>query len=477
MRLQLMSTARRASMLATVALLAACAGDDGVAPSARAVTPTTPSLASFDEGTPTNTYLVKVRQASGLSAADAAIASLGGTVTRQISAANLMYVEGLSESGAAALASDPNVTVVRDRLMRWIPDVNAMHPTFVDATGGPSANGTNQSGAQFYGPYQWSLKVTKADQAWTPSNGGSGEVVCDLDTGIDPGHLDTNGAVDPSRMVSVILVPRFASDVTPLDYNFHGTFVSAQMRSNGIGMASVAPNATLCAIKVLSEDGSGTFGDILFGIFLAAKFNADVINMSLGGFVQESNPANAPFLAILQEVIDIARARGSIVVASSGNNGFNMGDVRELFGFITIPAMMNGVVSVGATGPYQQANFDVLTSYSNFGTNDALDMVAPGGNGGLPGGVLADYILSACSRYAFGGACASGTRYLFGNGTSFAAPMVSGAAAVVESNVGSMPTGQLETCILSTADYVGGPRGRYGKGRLNVRAASLCTGK
>lgn len=477
MRLQLMSTARRASMLATAALLAACAGNDGVAPSARTLAPTTPSLATFDEGTPTNTYLVKVRQGAGLSAADARIASLGGTVTRQINAANLMYVDGLSESGAATLAADPNVTVVRDRLMRWIPDANSMHPTVVAASGGVRASGTDQSGAQFYGPYQWSLKVTKADQTWTPSNGGSGEVVCDLDTGIDPGHLDTNGAVDPSRMVSVILNPRFASDLTPLDYHFHGTFVSAQIRSNGIGMASVAPNATLCAIKVLSEDGNGTFGDIIYGIFLAAKFNADVINMSLGGFVQETNPANAPLLAILQEVIDIARAHGTIVVASSGNDGYNMGDIRELFGFITIPAMMNGVISVGATGPFQQQNFDKLTSYSNYGTNDALDMVAPGGNGGLTGGVTADYIISACSRYAFGGQCANGITYLFGNGTSFAAPMVSGAAAVVESNVGSMPTGKLETCILSTADYVGGPRGRYGKGRLNVRAASLCTGK
>ncbi len=477
MKLQLMSTARRASILATVALLAACASDDGVAPTARTVTPTTPSLATFDEGTPTGTYLVKVRQGAGLSTADAAIASVGATVTRQITAANLLYVEGLTEQGAATLATDPNITVVRDRLMRWIPDVSAMRPTFVDATSGVSANGTNQSGAQFYSQYQWSLKVTKADQAWTPSNGGSGEVVCDLDTGIDPGHLDTNGAVDPSRMVSVILVPRFASDVTALDYNFHGTFVSAQIRSNGIGMASVAPNATLCAIKVLSEDGSGTFGDIIYGIFVAAKFNADVINMSLGGFVQETNPANAPLLAILQEVIDIARARGTIVVASSGNDGYNMGDIRELFGFITIPAMMNGVISVGATGPFQQQNFDKLTAYSNFGTNDALDLVAPGGNGGLAGGQTADYILSACSRYAFGGACASGVRYLFGNGTSFASPMVAGAAAVVESNVGSMSTGQLETCVLSTADYVGGPRGRYGKGRLNVRAASLCSGK
>jgi subtilisin family serine protease len=477
MKLQLMSTARRASMLASAAFLAACATDDGVAPTLQPTLPDVASLSQFDEGAETGTYLVKLRSGGRMSAARSSVAQFGATVVRELPAANLLYVNGLSDADAAALAADPNVTVIKDRLMRWIPDSKALTPTFLDAVAGPVATGTDQSSAQFYAQYQWSLKVTRADQAWTPSNGGAGETVCVLDTGVDPGHLDLNGTVDPSRTVSVILNPRFPSDATPFDYDFHGTFVSAQIRSNGIGMASVAPNATLCSIKVLSEDGAGTFGDIIFGIFLAAKFQADVINMSLGGFAQETNPANAPLLSLLQEVIDIARNRGTLVVAASGNDGFNMGDVRELFGFITIPAQMRGVISVGATGPFQQMNFDKATSYSNYGFRDALDLVAPGGNGGLPNGMTEDFIISACSRFAFAGACASGTRYLFGNGTSFAAPMVAGAGAVVESNVGAMTTGQLESCILDRAQYVGGPRGRYGKGRLDVRNASLCTGK
>lgn len=483
MKLHLMSTARSTSMIAIAALLAGCVGEDSVAPTVRPTLPDAPSLAMMDQGTETGTYLVKMRAAPGLSAsrgisaARASLASLGANVTREISSANLLYVEGLSAAGAAALAADPGATVLKDRQMRWIPDATAMRPTFVDLAEGPTASGTDQSLAQFYGPYQWSLKVTRADKAWAPSNGGAGETVCVLDTGVDPGHLDLNGAVDPNKNVSVILTPRFASDVTALDYNFHGTFVSAQIRSNGIGMASVAPNATLCAIKVLSEDGRGTFGDIIYGIYLAAISNVDVINMSLGGYVDETDPANAGLLAILQEVIDGARKRGTIVVAASGNDGYNMGDFREVLGYINIPSQMNGVISVGATGPFNQQNFDRITTYSNYGNRGGVDLVAPGGNGGLPGGVTADYIISACSRYAFGGSCAAGNRYVFGNGTSFASPMVAGAAAVVESNVGSMPTGQLETCILSTADYVGGPGGRYGKGRLNVRKASLCTGK
>lgn len=477
MKLHLVFAARRASALALAALLAACVGDESVAPSARSLAPDAPSRSTLDEGTETGTYLVKVRSASGLSTARASLASVGATVTREIGPANLLYVEGLSDANAATLAADPNITVVRDRLRRWIPDSRALRPTFVHLTEGPAATGTDQSSAQFYGPYQWSLKVTSADKAWTPSNGGAGETVCVLDTGVDPGHLDLIGTVDPTKNVTVILVPRFPSDATALDYDFHGTFVSAQIRSRGIGMASVAPNSTLCSIKVLSEDGSGTYGDIIFGIYVAALYGADVINMSLGGYIDETNPLNAGLLAILQEVIDGARKRGAVVVAASGNDGYNVNDIRELIGFIHVPSQMNGVISVGATGPVNQQNFDRVTAYSNYGFPGGVDLVAPGGNGGQPGGVTADFIISACSRYAFGGLCAGGNVYLFGNGTSFASPMVAGAAAVAESNVGSMATGQLETCILSTADWVGGPAGRYGKGRLNVRKASLCTGK
>lgn len=476
MKLQLMSIARLGSALVVVAVLAACSKDGGLAPSAQPVAPSDAALA-FDKGTPTATYLVKFKS-GGITAARASVASLGATVGREIGSYNLLYVTGLSDAAAASLATQPGMTVVRDRLVQWVPNPSTVAPTFLQATNAPKASGTNQSGAQFFSTYQWGLKVTRADQTWTPSNGGGGETVCVLDTGIDPGHNDLVGAVDLSRSFSAILVPRFASDLVLDDYHFHGSFTAAQIRSNGIGTASVAPNSTLCAIKVLSEDGGGTFGDIIFGIFVAGKLGADVINMSLGGYIQATDPANAPLLTILQEIIDGTRNNGTVIVAASGNGGFNMADLFALIGFIHVPSMMNNVLSVGATGPYQQQNFDQVTGYSNYGTGGGVDVVAPGGNGGLPGGVLADFQLSVCSRFAFGGACAAGNFYLFGNGTSFASPMVAGAAAVVESNVGSMTSAAVEKCLLTTASYInGGTLSKYGKGRLDVRAASKCSGK
>ena len=470
-----MFTAQRMAAVVALALMTACSTDRTTAPNATRVLPSAPSSA-FDVGTATNMYVVKNGSTSGVSATRTTVAALGGRVVREIKPLNVMYVDGLSDAAAGQLAATAGVTMYRDRLVQMIPTPASFNAQFVSAVGGVKAQGTDQSGALFFNTYQWSLKVTRANLAWTPSNGGAGETVCVLDTGVDPGQQDLVGRVDLTRALSVIAVPRFASDLSVLDYHFHGTFVSAQVTSNGIGTASVAPNATLCALKVLSEDGSGTFGDILFGIYYAAVIGADVINMSLGGYIDVNDPNNAGLLYVLQEVIDFARSRGVLVVAAAGNGGFNMDDIKAKYGFIHVPSMMKNTMSVGATGPLAQTNFDALAPYSNYGGVGGLDLVAPGGAGGQAGGVLADYILSACSRFAFGGVCAAGNFYLFGNGTSFASPIVAGAAAVVESNLGTMPIGKLETCILSTTKGLY-PGNVFGKGRLDVRSASLCSGK
>jgi subtilisin family serine protease len=467
------STTKVSVALVALGLLNACSTDSPTTPKATIAATNATPLAAFNEGTETGMYLVKHAPGT-VSTLRSSVQTLGGTVKREIRDIGLLYVDGLSAQGAASLAAQSGVTVAKDRLVQFVPNPNSVRRDFVSATAAAVGQGTDQSGAQFFSAFQWNMRIINADKAWVPSNGGSGETVCVLDTGVDPGHLDLNGAVNPAKLATAILVPRFPSDATPLDFHFHGTYVSALARSNGIGIASVAPNATLCSIKVLSEDGNGTFGDVLFGIFAAARFfGADVINMSLSGFISITNPANEPLLNLLQDVIDVARNQGALVVAAAGNDGLNMDEVRQTFGIITIPAMMPGVISVGATGPFQQRDFDVLAGYSNFGGNGGLDFVAPGGNAGRPGFVLADLVLSACSRFAFAGACAAGNRYVFANGTSAAAPHVSGAGALVESNVGSLPIAVLEHCVVNTAKPLV-PAWKLGKGRLDVLAAHKC---
>ena len=132
------------------------------------------------------------------------------------------------------------------------------------------------------------------------------------------------------------------------------------------------------------------------------------------------------------------------------------------------------MISVGATAPFNQQNFDGLASYSNYGGRTGVDLVAPGGDF-LVGGVVEDLVLSACSQYqvTLPFAC-SAVDYLFTAGTSEATPHVAGAVAVIESQKATpVSPAALTKCILQGTDAVG-PSSIYGAGRLTVLKAAGC---
>ncbi len=284
--------------------------------------------------------------------------------------------------------------------------------------------------------------------------------MCVLDSGVDPGHLDTSGKVNLGVSTSFVSSEPFIEDL-----NFHGTFVSALVSSNGIGTASVAPDADLCAVKVLDQTGSGSFGWLIDGIVHAADVGADVINMSLGAHVLRSEAS--ALIKALQAAITYANLQGTLVVAAAGNAGVNLDDFP---GIAHIPSQLGGVLSVGATAPVNQMNFDALASYTNYGKR-GVDVAAPGGDL-VEGGVLMDLILSACSQFV----CGNTVTYVFGAGTSFAAPHAAGQGAVLESNlVGDQGAQELQNCIRNNADKLDGLfiSPFYGSGRINVLRSVL----
>lgn len=456
-------------VIAGTAIVGACATDQPTAPTVRSGA-LDASAEVIANGVPTAVRLVKY--ASGAeAAARTSIAARGGTVARHLPELGLLYVRGLDEAKAAALAGSSGVAVVASDVQAPLRHLPSRLVSGGKIVPGPKVQGTDQSAAQFFA-FQWNMRSTSANKAWTPSGGGLGETVCVLDTGVDPGHVDLNGRVLANRFITGILTPRFQSDLVPHDFDFHGTFVSSLITSNGLGMASTAPNASLCSIKVLSQDGNGTYGDIIYGIVQAGAWNAHVINLSLGGVLDIREPSHLNVYNLLQQAVNYALSRGSLVVAASGNIGVNFDEVPKQF--VNVPSMLAGVVSVGATAPVNQQNFDLIATYSNVGGVRTLDLVAPGGDL-VAGGVTADLVLAACSQYAqsLPFTC-SPTSFLFASGTSFASPMVAGAAAVVESTKGPMTTSALEACLLSTTDKVGS-KWVFGAGRLNVLKAISCT--
>src|SRR5207253_8891692 len=123
---------------------------------------------------------------------------------------------------------------------------------------------------------EWGLQRIQANTAWDTAQ-GSGVSVAVLDCGINSSHPDLAGRVSLQR--------NFTSSATMDDRCNHGTHVAGTIAAgtnNGIGVAGVAPGASLINGKVLDDTGSGFFSDIDNAIEWAVDSGAKVISMSLG---------------------------------------------------------------------------------------------------------------------------------------------------------------------------------------------------
>ncbi len=454
-----MTRSRRAAQGVLLLGLAVSACSDSAAP------PTAPTT---EAGSPTvqmartgpRRHVIVLREGSNADLRSV-VQQLGGKVTRSESQIGTLTVEDLSDAAVATLARRPDVEGIdADLRVQWITPrsdrtMRLVHSEPID-----------QSGAFFFDRFQWYLRVIEADKAWLVSREGEGTTVCVLDTGVDPTHGDLQGRVDLSRTVSFV-----ADEAATNDIDGHGTFVSALIAANGIGMASAAPKTNLCMVKVLDQTGSGSFSDIISGIVYATDAGADVINMSLGAYFSRREDGAKELIRALQRAVNYASRKGVVVVASAGNDGVNLN--KDPKSYIAVPAELNHVISVGATAPTAQMNFDAIASYSNFGAK-GVDVFAPGGDL-VDGGQIEDLIFSACSTAIPG--CEGGFTYLIGAGTSFAAPLVSAQAAILESQFPGNQSDEFITfCLQRTAENPNGRRRDrlYDYGRINILKSLKC---
>ena len=217
-------------------------------------------------------------------------------------------------------------------------------------------------------PNLWGLGATPGVDAlpgWDRSR-GAGQVIAIVDTGVDLTHPDLAGNLwtGPGGIHGMDFVD---GDSEPDDFNLHGTHVAgtaAAIADNGIGVAGVAPQAQIMAVRVLDGDGSGSSADIANGILFAASNGASVINMSLGG------PAG-PGDTVMADAIFQAERSNVVVVVAAGNEGSN-NDVTPTTPCTFGNANLICVASVTRTG--------ARSSFSNFGST-TVDLGAPGGNG------------------------------------------------------------------------------------------------
>ncbi|MFE1169374.1 S8 family peptidase [Nocardiopsis sp. NPDC058789] len=218
------------------------------------------------------------------------------------------------------------------------------------------------------------------DGSYTTESDGSGTSVYIIDTGIDDSHPDFGGRAE---------VGFDATGGDGGDRQGHGTHVAGTVGADSYG---VAPGASLYGVKVLGDDGSGTYDDVIAGIdWVAANADANAVaNLSLGG----------PASQAVDDAVNALADSGVFVAVAAGNEGQDAGNVS--------PGGAEGVVTVGASD-----DSDATASFSNYGP--AVDIYAPGVDveSTIPGGGTDSY-----------------------SGTSMASPHVAGAAALYKSSLG-----------------------------------------
>lgn len=295
---------------------------------------------------------------------------------------------------------------------------------------------------------QWGHTRILSTAAWDTETGSDQIVIAVLDTGIDTGH--------PDLAAKIVAGFDFVDDdADPTDLHGHGTHVSgiaAGVTDNGVGIAGMSWGARVMPVRVLDEDGGGSFDDIIDGITWAVNHGADILNLSLGG----TNYSQA-----LQDAVNAAHAAGRLVIAAMGN--YRNSNPANY------PAACANVFAVAATERY-----DNYTSFSQYGAH--CDIAAPGGEMSWyhdPDGIYSTLPTYACTMSASGYL----NSYDYERGTSQAAPFVSGLAALVWSAAPGLSPDGVQGIIENTATDRG-PAGwdqDYGWGLINAEAALQAT--
>ncbi len=278
-------------------------------------------------------------------------------------------------------------------------------------------------------PEQWNLDDLQAERVWQAVT-GEDQVIAIVDTGVDGDHPDL-----ADRLVEVWSATGRDELVDDQGHGTHVAGIAAASVGDDYGVAGLAPEAGLMSVQVTGEDGSAYASDVSRGVIWAADHGATVINISLAG-PRESQVLNA--------AIDHAVDAGVVVVVAAGNAHGNGNPVMY-------PASHPRVLAVGALR-------DAETRSAFSSTGDYVDIAAPG-----------SAIMSTRPRDAWG----------YASGTSMAAPLVAGAAALLRSHDSSLSVDEVHALLMDSARDLGrkGHDDDFGAGAVDVIAALTAMGE
>jgi len=370
---------------------------------------------------------------------------------------------------------------------------------------------------------QWDMSLIGAtpSRAWTGAT-GRGVSVGVIDSGVDVTHPDVAPNLDLARSCSFI----FSTTPTALpqevgngdcsnkaavqDVNGHGTHIASEIAApvNGIGIAGVAPEATIVALHACTVAGFCFVDSVAAALRYAGDQRLDVVNLSLFAdpylYYCGSDAQQRALFQSMQDAARYAQQRGVLIVVAAGNETLNLrhpeldtispdyppdsAEVRRVHNNCRIaPAEIPGVISVSAVGPIGVSGYTQwLASYSSIGG----DAAGPGGDYFAATGTVQDAPIGAWSSTGMDGTwevydflndavfpglatLSGGARYIFINGTSMATPHVTGVAALVKQRHPNWSPSAVAAAVLRTASTLNCPPQWHPESPDDAR---VCTG-
>lgn len=272
-----------------------------------------------------------------------------------------------------------------------------------------------------------------AKAAWAVSR-GAGQTIAVVDSGVYSAHQDLAGQLDLANAWDFV-----DDDAVPQDAAGHGTHVTgtiAALAGNGVGVAGVAPAARVLPLRVMSSTGEGSLSDVLQAFDRAGRLGVRVVNASFGTSTSSK---------LLRDTI--AAYPSTLFVAAAGNDGANV-DATPTYP-CAVPAA--NVICVGASN-----GADAIATFSGGKTSNwgaaNVDLFAPGAK--------------ILSTWKWSGG------YVTADGTSMAAPHVSGTLALIFAADPRLTAAQAKAKLLAGVEPAAGLAGRAATGgRLNAARA------